>query len=398
MTMEEKPHGRTQGYIREASHTFYSRQVAREKEALQFREKDDGAIAPPPHVISVAVNNRCILKCLHCDVGETRRSRAEKNFFYQRGTGGKKRLQQLPLEILKKLTDEVAPFSPVIRPTFLEPLLRHDLFEFAQYVKSKNLTFSLQTNGVLLPQKYKQIVDCGVDVLRVSLDGPRDIHDYIRGVPGTYDRVISGLHSLIAYKRQKQSTRPVLGISFTISSYNYGNIVSFFNMLNEEHILEHVYVAVNFLRFVTQEEADDFNKMGLGFWPMTESSMGEANPTEIDPGKLYDELQQLQKKYPQNLYQYHFFPCQMNQEELAQWFGGKDFLHPEITCHVPWSHCQILYNGDVVINGRCCSPSLGNITEQSFSSIWNGPVAQEFRKKLKSVGNFPVCNRCCRKF
>jgi len=388
----------SQDYIKTQSESYYAEQLDHERTALHSREKGDGAYAPPPHTISIAVNNKCILKCLHCDVGMARRYKKSKNFFYDRGTGDEKKLREIPLDVLKRLVDDVYPFRPVIRPTFLEPLLRKDLFDLADYVKSKDLVFNLQTNGVLLPKKYREIVDLGIDVVRVSLDGPRDIHDWIRGVRGTFDKVVTGLRLIAEYKKEKNVQKPVLGISFTISGVNYKQIVGFFDILQELKILEHVYLSLNFLRFVTYKEADSFNDMISQFAFMTESSVVGTNKDQIDTNYLFKEIQNLLEKYPQKLYQYHFFPSALTKNDMGKWFTSDDFLYPAITCHVPWAHCQILYNGDVVVNGRCCSPAFGNIYEDSFLNIWNSKIAQHFRKMLRKHGNFSVCNRCCRKF
>lgn len=388
----------TEAYNITQSKDYYQKQLAHEKEALHYMESGDGALAPPPHTIALAVNNRCMLKCLHCDVGEARRYKKTKNFFYQRGTGDEAGLREIPLDILKKLVDEVQDFQPVIRPTFLEPLLRGDLFDFARYVKDKGLVFNIQTNGVLLEKRHRELVDTGVDVLRVSLDGPKHIHDYIRGVNGTFDRVIDGLRQTIDYKKRMNVQKPVLGVSFTISGINYLEIVSFFDVLKELDVLDHVYISLNFLRFVTQSEADAFNKLNSDYTFMTESSVDNTQNSDIEIDKLINELETLLNKYPQNDYKYHFFPGPLTKQDIRDWFLSDNFLYPEISCHVPWAHCQILYNGDVVVNGRCCSPSFGNIYDQDFLEIWNSPIARNFRRTLKRYKNFPVCNRCCRKF
>ncbi len=44
---------------------------------------------------------------------------------------------------------------------------------------------------------------------------------------------------------------------------------------------------------------------------------------------------------------------------------------------------------------RCFQVSFGNIYEQSFKEIWNGPRYQEFRKNLITHGSYPACSRCC---
>jgi MoaA/NifB/PqqE/SkfB family radical SAM enzyme len=366
--------------------------------ALKLRDQGDPTLAAMPHTIALAVNNTCFLRCAHCDVGSQKRSNEQKKFFYFRGTGDQKEVKEIPLEILTKLVDEVAPYNCVIRPTFLEPLLRKDLFTLASYVKSKGLTFNLQTNGVLLARHAREVVKSGIVVLRVSIDGPPHVHDQIRGVSGTFSKAIEGIRKVIGLKKEVGALHPVLGVSFAISGYNYNFLVAFMDYLAKEGLLNDLYISFSFLRFITAEEAKQMKSIDFDFFPITESSLSYSDKEKVDVEKLADEIEILKKKYSQDQYHYYFFPCELSRKQLREWFCTEIFMHPEVSCHVPWNHCQILYNGDVVFNGRCCSSSIGNIYGESFTKIWNGPKARRFREKLLEAGNFPACNRCCRYF
>lgn len=384
----------TDPYYKKKSEQYHAKRQSRIAEALKMR--DTGNTALMPHTVDLAMNNACNLQCSHCDVGTDKRNKSESHFFASR-TMGNRKLQELPLEVLKRLVDEVAPNDTVIRPTFLEPMLRKDLFEFAQYVKDKGLVFSLQTNGTLLPKYYKQPVDLGIDQVRVSLDGPPEIHDRIRGVPNTFEKMIGGLEQMLEYREKKNVKAPNVGLSYVISGANYTKINETMALLEKRGLLENVFIAFCLLRFVTKKEACQMNEIDYDFYPMTESSLKDAAAEDVDTKMLTSDLEQLLAKYPRPDYTYHFFPTELGRDELGLWYHSEHFFHPETMCHVPWTQCQVLYNGDVVVNGRCCSPPLGNIMDQSLEAIWNGEIAQSFRAKLKELGNFPACNRCCRK-
>lgn len=168
--------------------------------------------------------------------------------------------------------------------------------------------------------------------------------------------------------------------------------------LQKEEVLEELFIAFSLLRFVTPSEAERQNNIDAEFYPMTESSITYSGLDTIDHDCMAAELERLVQRYPRDQYHYHFFPSELTRSNLKAWFSLHDyFFAPEVTCIVPWSHCHIMYNGDVVFNGRCCSPPLGNIMEDSLETIWNGPKAKAFRAKLLERGNFPTCNRCCRK-
>ena len=65
-------------------------------------------------------------------------------------------------------------------------------------------------------------------------------------------------------------------------------------------------------------------------------------------------------------------------------------------CSVPWSQCNIDYNGDVCFCADYNDYPLGNIRETPFFEIFNGERARKFRLALKNSkdGIFPGCIRC----
>jgi heme d1 biosynthesis radical SAM protein NirJ len=75
-----------------------------------------------------------------------------------------------------------------------EPLLRHDIFELAQYAKSKNLYLGLSSNGTLIDELMVQdIADVGFDYLGISIDGMREAHDSFRRRKGAFDASLRGV-------------------------------------------------------------------------------------------------------------------------------------------------------------------------------------------------------------
>jgi MoaA/NifB/PqqE/SkfB family radical SAM enzyme len=67
----------------------------------------------------------------------------------------------------------------VLRFTGGEPLLRGDIATIINYSYSLGLINTLSTNGILFPERIKEIKK--LDSVAISLEGPEDIHDTIRG-------------------------------------------------------------------------------------------------------------------------------------------------------------------------------------------------------------------------
>ena len=71
-----------------------------------------------------------------------------------------------------------------------EPLLREDLGTLVSFCKEKSLHVSVNTNGSLIRDVTERIEN--VDEIQLSLDGPRHIHDALRGA-GQHDRTLEAL-------------------------------------------------------------------------------------------------------------------------------------------------------------------------------------------------------------
>jgi MoaA/NifB/PqqE/SkfB family radical SAM enzyme len=57
-----------------------------------------------------------------------------------------------------------------------------------------------------------------------------------------------------------------------------------------------------------------------------------------------------------------------------------------IPCYIGWTFTRILANGDVNACLKAHRIPMGNINEESFADIWNGPHQREFRRKAIQVG------------
>lgn len=77
-----------------------------------------------------------------------------------------------------------------------EPFLYSGLHEVLRHAKSLGLRTTVTTNGYFLqPRRLEPLRDF-VDVLAVSLDGPPELHNRLRGSPRAFERLCAGLESL----------------------------------------------------------------------------------------------------------------------------------------------------------------------------------------------------------
>lgn len=98
--------------------------------------------------------------------------------------------------------------SPMVTIFGGEPLLRRksqiDLIEqLLKALRKRDFRIGVITNGVELPYFVETLSNYGVDIIEVTIDGPKEIHDQRRifhNGKGSFDKVINGIDSAIAKK------------------------------------------------------------------------------------------------------------------------------------------------------------------------------------------------------
>ena len=128
---------------------------------------------------SIDLTYRCNNNCLHCWLRIPQQD--------------KKALEELSLKEIKQIVDEARQMG--CRRWSIsggEPMLRPDFPEIFDYITSKSVSYSLNTNGALItPEIAKLLKKKGVKM--VALYGATaKIHDHIAGNPGSFEQTMRG--------------------------------------------------------------------------------------------------------------------------------------------------------------------------------------------------------------
>jgi MoaA/NifB/PqqE/SkfB family radical SAM enzyme len=89
-----------------------------------------------------------------------------------------------------------------------EPTLREDLTQLISRAKEKNMLVSITTNGSAPLEKIQRLLD--TDLIRVSIDGPEQFHDWLRQSRGAFKRAIDTLRFL-----RSRKVRPLITAVYT---------------------------------------------------------------------------------------------------------------------------------------------------------------------------------------
>lgn len=126
------------------------------------------------------ITSQCNLRCKHCFINAE--SEDKNSFSYDK-----------IMEIVKDLRElkvNLVAFSGG------EPTLRSDFIQILEGTNKIGLRACLVSNGTIITERFASRSNGLLRDVLVSIDGPKEYHDFFRGVTGTYDRAMNGIKAL----------------------------------------------------------------------------------------------------------------------------------------------------------------------------------------------------------
>src|SRR5208283_1061747 len=145
---------------------------------------------PLEFFIQLHLTERCNLKCTHC---------------YQSGESSDEMSLAEIRSVISEVSDMLREWSSAYDVTFSssfnitggEPFLRQDLFDVLEELTRQEIDAYLLSNGILINRDNAEtLAGLGVKGVQVSIEGPEDIHDAIRG-QGSLKRSLEGIKYLL---------------------------------------------------------------------------------------------------------------------------------------------------------------------------------------------------------
>lgn len=351
------------------------------KQGMPYITSLDGG-ARPPVTIYWNINSVCNLHCKMCDVGNFN----EDSNFYKNLRIDRK-LHEISLEKFSGVVDEVAAFKTAISINGTEPLMYKPLGKAISYARSKGLDVAVTTGAYNLPERAQELADAGLTRLNVSIDGPSDLHNFIRGRKDVFERATKGIQ-LFRDAAEKQGLHPEVQVNCTIMSLNFSRLVDFYESVSALPIDKINFVNMS---FVTDEMAQKHNlKWGKKYLATVNCLSDEVQPESVDVFVLNEQINALKKINDKRI----TFLLQTDLDSLTKYYKNTSEFMGSTPCMSTWFFAQVMANGEVIPFTRCYNVPLGNINDQSFSEIWNGEKAKSWRKELRKERRFPACARC----
>ncbi len=262
-----------------------------------------------------------------------------------------------------------------------EPMMHPRFFDMVEYAAGKGIRVSTNSNLTLLnARRAERCITSGLEWLHGSLDGATpETYERIRR-RAHYERVVNNLEGLLKLRRERKSEYPRIRLVMVIIRQNLHELPELVRMVHNWSV-DSLFV---------QHLCHDFGETSL--------------PAHYLPMRDFVQEQTLLNEEPERIERY-FGAARTLADEL-----GVDLRlprtrprpHPQGTpgrqrCDWPWKGAYMSYQGYTM---PCCMIStpdrytLGDLSQQDFASIWDGPAYQQFRAQLDSDEPPEVCRSC----
>ncbi len=318
----------------------------------------------PPVCVYLEVTNRCNLLCETCPrTFEALEPPADMDW-----------------RLFTSIVDQLPGLARAVLHGVGEPMLVKDLPRMVRYLKERGVYVLFNTNGTLLaPRKRRELIETGLDELRVSLDAAEPaMFRQVRG-KDFFGRIVRNVGEFTQLQREIGASSPRVSLWLTGLRETVAQLPDFVRLAARLGVAE-VYLQ----RLV-------FDDLGRGM-ARSQSSLFETTQREEEAA---------------------IAAAQRLGAELGVTIDASGATEPGISLkrgegQSPWSACRrpwsLMY---FTAHGRalpcCIAPfsargyetyTLGDATQESLRDIWNGAAYQDFRAALS--GDMPPkpCRNC----
>jgi len=230
-----------------------------------------------------------------------------------------------------------------------EPYINPDFLDMVQYASKRGIYTITSTNGHFLnKENARRTIESGLDRLIISVDGTtQEVYENYRR-EGKLEAVLQGARNVVAAKRELGAAKPHIIFQFLVVRPNEHQIPDIYRLAEE--------IGIDEVKLKTAQVYDYEN----------------GNP---------------------------LIPRNEKYARYARQADGTYRVKNQLLnhCWKLWHACVITWDGLVV---PCCfdkdaQHQLGDLKEQPFRQLWQGPAYQSFRRQLlKGRDQIDICTNC----
>jgi|GEM_PF-769009 len=330
-----------------------------------------GFMGYPSHFV-FELTMKCNLRCKMCFYDFVRE--AEEN----------KDRQELTTEQIENIIEQITPYMQTVTLVGAEVTLRKDFLTILRLLDDRDVQVSMTTNGTLFTDEYFRVFKSlrRVPFVGISLDGPQEAHNLIRG-KGRFEKSVATIRRL-----SSELHVPVMIVTVVMKE----TLPHLSEMVRIASEIGAKTVSFEYERRHTHDDLENSRVLMKGF-PMNFSVVATEDKTlGFSLEGLQEALRQAQRTAFRLGVQLQNIPATL-EEETGRFYDRNHFLnHGENFC-VRLRSARIDPYGNVV---TCFNikTSFGNLLEKSFEEIWNGESYKTFRKRLVEANLLPICKAC----
>jgi Fe-coproporphyrin III synthase len=257
-----------------------------------------------------------------------------------------------------------------------EPLLNHEVSAICSFFRELSVRITLLTTGLLLHKKI-DIVDSSFDDIIISIDGPPDVHDHIRRVPGAFETIRRGVFAI----RERRRGIPI-SCRTTVQKLNHTHLCA---TVSAARLLE--LDSISFLAADISSAA--FNREE----PWTFERQADVSLSRSEVSELENEIELLIQTHQADINKGFIAESAAKLRRIGLRFRERieGTLPKAPICNAPWVSAVVDVDGKV----RPCffHPPIGDISQMTLEDAVNTESALRFRSRLKVAEN-RTCQRC----
>lgn len=321
------------------------------------------------------VTRRCNLRCRMCQYVEWLRSTPVS----AQNQG------ELTTDEWLGVIDQVQRWS-LVTFTGGEPFLRDDFLSLLERASARTRTHVISNAVLLTEERARRCVELsprkmggiGFNFMGVSIEGPAEVHDAIRGMEGAFERSVTGIRALGEFRKAAGKPCPMVHVTSVIQE---GNVDSLAEMP----------------RIVAEAGGDVLNlTLEVRNWEL--EGLGVKNPStyagedmvfpRIAPERLANALRDTRAAAERAGIELRM--PDMSDGAIIDYYQGCMDL-ARFRCGSAWMNVIVGAKGDAYL---CWLMRIGSVRENTLRELWTGREACAMRKRTKA-GLYPPCAGCC---
>ena len=283
-------------------------------------------------------------------------------------------------ELFTRIVDQFPRIERVVLHGVGEPMMVRDLPRMVRYLKQRGTYVLFNTNGTLLnKRKGAELIDAGLDELRISLDAAEpSVFKMVRG-RDMFDRIVANVQTFTERLRRLNLTKPKVSLWLTGLRETVAQLPKFVQLAHTLGVPE-IYLQ----RLVYFPEGQGLAR--------AQSSMFES--VNNDESGIIDAAEKMAREMG---IRFHASGATEPGASLRR----AQTERPWSLCHRPWTLMYFTAHGRAI---PCCiapfsvrgydSFTLGDATQQTLREIWNGEKYRDFRRALLSDHPRQCCANC----